>query len=166
MRKFVIVPALITLSLVSAGLGSAMQGAQQQQITPEQFFDLLREDLDTERVALVGAAMELTAEQAAGFWTIYNEYDADRQLLGDRRVELILDYASNYQTMTEDKARELVNEALSIQQARLELMRSYVERYDGELGPIVAARFMQVENQINNLIDLQVAAEVPLITGR
>ena len=158
--------AVVSLTVLLAGNGFGTQTPQQAQMTPEQYFDLLREDLNKDRVAIVGAAMELNSEQSSGFWQIYNEYEVERQQLGDREVALILSYAESYQSMTEQKARELATEALDLREAQLALLRSYVERLDGALGPIVAARFMQVENQIENLIDVQLASQIPLIRGQ
>ena len=46
------------------------------------------------------------------------------------------------------------------------LLRRYFERVDEALGAIIAARFMQVENQLNNLIQVKLASEIPLIKGQ
>ena len=166
MRK-VFVPAIVLLTLVVAfaGIGLGSQEAEQTQLTPEQFFELLRQDLESDRVALVGAAMGLTSEQASTFWPIYEEYTAELDLLMDRRVELILDYARNYGGMTDEKAHELAMEVLSIDEQRIGLLRRYFERYEEAMGSILAARFIQVENQLSNLLRVQVASEIPLIGG-
>ena len=170
MRKITAVPAisLVTLALIlaSVGLGVAMQDAQQQQMTPEQFFDLLRQDIEKDRIALMGGAMGFTAQQAGVFWPIYEEYQVEFKQLGDREVAVVLDYARNYQSMTDEKARELATEALSIDEEQVALLRRYFERVDEALGAIVAARFMQVENQLNNLIQVKLASEIPLIQGQ
>ena len=116
MRKItgVLAISLVTLALTlaSVGLGVAMQDAQQQQMTPEQFFDLLRQDIERDRIALMGGAMGFNAQQAGVFWPIYEEYQVEFKQLGDREVAVVLDYARNYQSMTDEKARELATEAL------------------------------------------------------
>jgi hypothetical protein len=43
-------------------------------------------------------------------------------------------------------------------------MRKYYKQMSREISPTVAARFVQIENQLGDLIDLQVASELPLIT--
>ena len=166
MRKaFVAAVVLLTLTAAFTGIGLGSQEAQQAQMTPEQFFDLLRQDIEKDRIALVGAAMGFTAEQASAFWPIYEEYTAELNQLGDREVEIILDYSRSYQTMTDDKARELAKGVLAVDGERIALLGRYFDRIDEALGAIIAARFIQVENQLNNLIDVQVASEIPLIGG-
>jgi len=167
MRKITTVLAIsvvtLAITLATVGPGVAVQDAQQPQITPEQFFELLRQDIEKDRVTLMGAAMGFNSEQAAAFWPIYEEYQVEFKQLGDREVAVILDYASNYQSMTDEKARELATEALSIDEQQVALLRRYFERVDEALGAIIATRFMQVENQLNNLIQVQLASEIPLI---
>ncbi len=167
MRKITTVLAIsvatLAITLATVGLGVAVQDAQQPQITPEQFFELLRQDIEKDRVTLMGAAMGFNSEQAAAFWPIYEEYQVEFKQLGDREVAVILDYARNYQSMTDEKARELATEALSIDEQQVALLRRYFERVDEALGAIIATRFMQVENQLNNLIQVQLASEIPLI---
>ena len=170
MRKITTVLAMsvvtLTITLATVGLGVAMQGAQQPQMTPEQFFELLRQDIERDRIALMGGAMGFNSQQAAAFWPIYEEYQVEFKQLGDREVEVILDYARNYESMTDEKARELATAALSIDEQQVALLRRYFERVDEALGAIIAARFMQVENQLNNLIQVQLASEIPLIRGQ
>lgn len=166
MRKITVsavVLLMLTVAFVGVGLGT--QGAQESQLTPEEFFELLRRDIDKDRVALVGAAMGFTSQQASTFWPIYEEYEVELGQLTDRKVEVILDYARNYESMTDEKARELAMASLSVDGERVALLQRYFARFDEALGAIIAARFVQVENQLNNLIQVQVASEIPLIGG-
>jgi hypothetical protein len=164
MRKITVLAIMLfTLSVALAGVGLGTQEAEHPQLTPEEFFQLLRQDIQTERVALVGGAMGFTSQQASAFWPIYEEYEVELEQIGDRQVALILEYARTFESMTDEKARELGTEVLSIQEQRTALLRSYFERFDQAMGPIIATRFLQVENQLNNLIQVQVAADIPLI---
>jgi len=164
MRKITVSAIMVfTLAVALVGVGLGSQDAQQPQLTPEEFFELLRKDIQTDRVALVGGAMGFTSEQASAFWPIYEEYEVELEQIGDRQVELILEYARTFESMTDEKARELGTEVLSIQEQRTAVMRRYFERFDQAMGPIIATRFLQVENQLNNLIQVQVAADIPLI---
>ena len=164
MRKITVLAIMLfTLSVALVGVGLGTQEAEHPQLTPEEFFELLRQDIQTERVALVGGAMGFTSEQASTFWPIYEEYEAELEQIGDRQVALILEYARTFESMTDEKARELGTGVLSIQEQRTALLRSYFGRFDEALGPIIATRFLQVENQLDNLIQVQVAADIPLI---
>ena len=52
--------------------------------------ELTRQQIQTERQALVAAGMELTDMQAAAFWPLYRDYRNELAPVGDRQVELIL----------------------------------------------------------------------------
>ena len=119
----------------------------------------------SERTAaqLVGQGMELSAEDAAAFWPIYSEYEEEFSALGDDRLILIGEYAAHYSSMTDTKAKELASRALDFEERRTALKRKYVERVDAAISPVVAARFLQVENQLNTLLDLQISQQLPLI---
>lgn len=157
------------LALVTLGLSALSSGARAQEIDDaeleelERYVELVRTDLKKERVQLVGEAMDFSAEEAALFWPIYSEYEKEFSEQGDERLILIGDYSIHYWNMTDDKATELASRALALEEKRTALKRKYVGRIGAAMSPVVAARFLQVENQINTLLDLQIAQELPLI---
>jgi hypothetical protein len=108
--------------------------------------------------------MQSTADEAAMFWPIYEEYEAERSEIGDQRMALIMDYADHFQTMTDEKAAELGATALGLEEARTALKKKYFQKLQAEMSPVTAARFLQVENQLTMVLDLQIASQVPLIS--
>jgi len=155
---------LFPAALLLAGLtlvAAPNVAAQDQQA--EQYFELLRTDLKTQRVALLTEALQLTDEQGAAFWPIYREHQLEADKLIDYRVATIKQYAASYETMTPEVAKELANRAFKYQEDRLKLLRSTYGKVDKAVGPIVAARFAQVEYAINTLLDVQLSANLPLI---
>jgi hypothetical protein len=83
--------------------------------------------------------------------------------LNDLRVANIEEYASTYTQMTDEKADELIKNAMQYQKLRSELLAKYYGRVKDSLGAITAARFAQVENQLLMIIDLQIASSLPLV---
>ena len=57
----------------------------------------------------------------------------------------------------------MVKKLFQLKESRLALKKKYFEKIGKALAPVVAAKFLQLENVINNLIDIQIAAELPLI---
>jgi uncharacterized protein YqeY len=135
--------------------------AQEENI--QEYIKLLREDVGAEKVKVMGSVMELDAEDAAKFWPIYRDYDAELSKVNDLRVANILEYSRTYTQMTDEKADELVKKAMAYQKQRNELLAKYYERMKQELGAITAARFVQVENQLLLLIDLKVDSSLPVV---
>ena len=108
--------------------------------------------------------MLLSAEDAAKFWPLYTEYDAELTKLNDQRIENIKEYARSYEQMTDDKADELIQKSLAYQQQRAELLTKTYGRIKQALGATTAARFAQIEHQLLLIIDLQIASSLPLVS--
>lgn len=125
--------------------------------------ELLRSDLKTQKTALLTAAMGFTEQEGTIFWPIYREYELELAKIGDARIANIKNFATNYDSMTDVKAKELVDAAFKLEEDRLKLQKTYYKKVEKALSATSAARFIQVERQIGLLIDMQIAAEVPLI---
>jgi hypothetical protein len=129
----------------------------------QEYIELMRTNVRDQKAELMGAVMQLNAKDAAKFWPIYSEYDAELTKVNDLRVQNIQDYAQNYGEMTDDKADELIQKALDYQKQRSELLAKYYGRMKESLGAITAARFVQVEHQLLLIIDLQIASSLPIV---
>jgi hypothetical protein len=147
----------------SSAVSVAPQSGQDMNI--REYIELLRTDVKKQKAQIVGDVMQLDAGQAAAFWPIYKEYETANSGIGDQILELVESYASNYGSMTPEVADRLAVKLLDIEQQRNALKRSYYGKFKSALDPITAARFLQVENQLEDLIDLQIAARLPVING-
>ena len=87
------------------------------------------------------------------------DHDPDEIAVGINKK----DYAANFRNMTEDKADELVQSAFTLEKDLQSLKREYITKMGSAISPIKAARFLQVENQIEALMRVQLAQEIPLI---
>jgi len=125
--------------------------------------EMMRSDVRAEAQQLMTMAMQLSNNDAEKFWPIYREYELERSRWGDRRIALIKSYAEQYEMMSDDAAKALMDEWFGLQTDRLSLYESYHGRVEQALGASIAARFIQVENQIMMLLDLQIAQEIPLV---
>ncbi len=135
--------------------------AQEQNI--REYIELIRSNVRQEKAQILGAVMQLDATDAAQFWPIYNQYDAELAKLNKLRSDNILDYAASYDSMTDTKADELMKKAIDYQRQRTDLLLKYYDRLRSSVGSVTAARFLQVENQLLLIIDLQIASNLPLV---
>ncbi len=78
-------------------------------------------------------------------------------------LALIKDYAANYDSLSDEIAKDLASRALRIDEDELKLRKKYYKRVEKAMGSVTAAKFLQIENQIRLLIDLQIAQSLPLI---
>lgn len=127
------------------------------------YVELLRSDLRNARTEIVTEALDIKDPQSSAFWPIYRDYEKEMAALGDQRLALIKEYAANYDSMTDKMAGNLAGRAIKINESRTGLLKKYYGKVSKALSPKLAARWIQVENAMNALIDVQVASELPLM---
>jgi hypothetical protein len=146
-----------------AAPAAAPAGTSQQNIAQD--IKLLRKDVRAQKQKIMGEAMGLDADQSKKFWPIYKDYDRQLTKLNDVRLGNITAFAQNYSNMTDNKADEIVNGAISYRKKRIDLLASTYDKVRAALGAPLAARFLQVEDTLNTLIDLQIQSNLPLMWG-
>ena len=151
MKKFVLIAACLVLG--APGVANAQ----------DQWVELMRQDINTQKTLILTEAMQLDAEQSDKFWPVVREYDLKRAEIVDKRLALIRQYADNYTSMTPDMAEDIMKESMKIDSDMAKLKKDYFGKVSKELTAVEAARWMQVENFVDNLLRLQVQAELPLV---
>jgi hypothetical protein len=127
------------------------------------FVALARSDLKTQKALIVAENLPMTGDEAAEFWPVQHDYEAELSKLNDQKLALIVRYAKNYQIMTDTEATELAKSSFDLEAKKTELKRTYFKKFSKVIPATKAARFFQIENQINAALDLRVAASLPLI---
>ena len=139
------------------------QPARAQKVDQWTAIQQLQADLKADRQAVVAANLPLTEEEAKAFWPAYKEYRADVEKLGDRMVKLIAAYAADFETMTDAKADTFFNDLLAIDRDRLAVREKYVPKIRAVLPGQKAARFFQIENKLDAIVNVSLASEIPLV---
>ena len=155
--------------MLAASLAASVAVAQSTSSTPpnqagiDSDITLLRSDLQTQKTAVVTDEMKLTDDQGKVFWPLYREYANKQQVIGDQRVSLIKDYANSYDTMDDATADDLIKRQLKFEEDRLYLQSSYYPKFKKAVGAKQAAKFLQIDNRLNMLVDLQLASAIPVL---
>ena len=131
---------------------------------PADNMQILREKVKADKKLLVATNMELTESEAKGFWPIYEEYQKELAAINQRIVKLIESYAADYRakTLTDEKAKKLIDELVAIEQAEATLKASSVPKLSKVLPQKKVARYLQIENKIRAGVKYELAAQVPL----
>ena len=132
---------------------------------PADNMQLLREKVKADKKLLVATNMELTESEAKGFWPVYEDYQKDLTAINQRIGKLIESYAADYRakTLTDEKAKKLIDELVAIEQAEAGLKTSYVPKLSKVLPPKKVARYLQIENKIRAVVKYGLAEGVPLV---
>jgi hypothetical protein len=152
---------VVVLSLIAFCVTGRAQNSTNG--VPEGYIALLRSDVQAKKVDIIRQNITLTDEQANKFWPLQRSYEDDLSKLGDDRVNVIRDYAKNWDNLSDSTAKDLGNRLLDYQKKRVDLRKKYFDRISKEITPTVAAKFFQVEVQLEDLLDLEIASSVPLV---
>ncbi len=131
--------------------------------TTDDYVEILRSVLKTEKKAVIAEVMSLTETEATAFWPLYNEFDAKEFTVQSKRVKIIKDFVENYNNMTNEKADELWKSYISYKQELLNLNMQYYKKFKKIIPAAKAAKYFQAENKIATLVEFQLVSEIPII---
>jgi hypothetical protein len=152
----------IALALIVT-FGVAAQSVSQDK--PADNMQILRDKIRADKKLVVATNMELTESEAKGFWPIYEQYQKDLQKINQRVANLLESYADDFRrkSLTDDKAKKLINEATAIDQAEANLKSTYAPKLSKVLPIIKVVRYLQIENKIRAVVKYDIASGVPLV---
>jgi hypothetical protein len=140
--------------------------AQQETATGyqvEKDLELLRRDLRSEKKKIIAVNVPLTDIESTKFWPVYDQYAAAMTAHYNQFYGLIKDYAANQKTLTDAQAIDMVKRWSNIQVELAQTRQKYVPMFEKVIPGKKAALFMQIDRRLYELIDLQIASEVPLV---
>ena len=149
----IVLVAVLTVFIVSS----------MAQEKPADNMQIVREKIQTDKKLFIAENMNLTESEAKVFWPVYENYQKDLGKLVDKTVKLIDNYAANYQTMTEEVAKGLIDGYLAIETERVTLMKSFLPKFRKVLPEKKVARYYQLENKINAVVKYELAKLIPLV---
>ena len=132
-------------------------------VAAQDFIDLARTELKFEKRAMVGEAMNIASSESVEFWKIYSNFEIEFTSIGDKRLTNINKFAENFDNMDDKIAGELASSYFDIRSQRISLSKKYYKKFTKVISVKKTVRFFQIMDQIQLLVDLQIASESPLI---
>ena len=151
MKKVMIVVVITLLSIQSY--------AQ----TETDYLEISRDVLKIEKKAAIADIMKLTDDKSVKFWELYNEYESKNYTIQNKRIAIIIDFADNYENLSPKKADELLLKAFDFQAEVLKLNKTYYKKFKKIIPVGEAAKLFQALSKIDNLVNAQLALEIPLL---
>ena len=146
--------AVITILVISPALS---------QDRPADNMQIVREKVRADKKLFVAANMELTESEAKGFWPLYERYQKDMENLGERTGALIKNYAMNFENMSNEAAKKMLDEWLALEMERQKMRQTYLPKFRAVLPDKKVARYYQLENKILAVVNYELAAQIPLV---
>ena len=152
---------LLAIALTISFFGIAGTGLAQDK--PADTMEIVKEKIRTDKKLFVANNMQLSESEAKAFWPVYEQYQAELSKLRDRDVKLIEEFAANFGTMSDDVAKSLLDDSLSIDSDYQKLRQSYLAKFRGVLSDRKVARYYQLESKINAVYEYELAKKIPLV---
>ena len=148
---------LVLILAAFFALPAAAQTASDMQI--------LAQKIKSDKKLVVAANLQLTEDEAKGFWPVYEAYQKDLDGINKRLLGTIKRYAEAYNKgpVSDETAKKLINEAIAIEEAEVKLKRSYVPKLEKVVPGMKVARYIQIENKIRAIGKYELAAQIPLV---
>lgn len=157
-------PCLILIIVCAAtGTTAFAQRETATGIEVERDLALLRRDLKTDKKKLIALNLPLTETEATKFWPVYDEYTGEMSKVYDEFYSIIKEYAANQKTLTDAQASSMINRWAAIQVQQAQTRQKYIPLVEKVIPSRKAALFFQVDRRLYELMDLQVASQIPLV---
>ena len=125
--------------------------------------DLLQAAFGRDKKEMVAYFVNPSDAQKEAFWTLYDEYEAERKVLGKQRIQLLKQYAEQYQTLTGEQADEWTKSVMALQGKTNKLITTYYKKIKAVSDGIVATQFYQIENYILTGVRMIILEEIPFV---
>ena len=160
MRLTIAALVVLLAGVVSAAWAQTKPAAGDK---PANNMEIVHEKLKADKKLIVSKYMDLTESEAKSFWPVYEEYQTDLQKIYERIGSLLKSYAAEYKSLTDEKAKTLLDDWLTLEKDDAKRRQSYVPKILKALPAKKAARYLQIENEYRVLLNYDFAATVPLV---
>ena len=157
------VKSSVTMVLVMLGMVMAMVVPAMSQEKPADNMQIVLEKIRADKKLLVAENMQLTEAEAKAFWPVYDQYQDELFLLRARTAKLIKDYSEAYEKMTNDTAKKLLDELMTIEALGPKLRQTYLPKFRKVLPEAKVVRYYQIENKIQAALMYEIASNIPLL---
>jgi len=156
------VKSKVTLVLVGLVMVMGCFFTASAQEKPSDNMQIVLEKVRADKKLLVAENMQLTEAEAKAFWPVYDQYQDELFLLRARTVKLIKDFSDAYQKMTNETAKKLMDEYMTIETLGPKLRQTYLPKFRKVLPEVKVVRYYQIENKINAVLIYELAKNIPL----
>ena len=164
MKKIIFSCFVLVFAFAVAGSSAFAQKETPTGVQVEKDLELIRKDLRSEKKRIIALNVPFTETEATKFWPVYDQYAAEMSKHYTEFYALIKDYAANQKTITDDQAIKMIQRWSTIQIELAQTRDKYIPIIEKVVPGRKAALFFQIDRRLYELLDLQVASEIPLLT--
>jgi hypothetical protein len=153
---------MIKIAAAALGLALVAGSAAPAHAQAATEIELTRAHIQKARQAIIADAMHLTEDESLAFWPAYRDYRVDMARLGDRLVKVITEFVQTDAALNDEQANRLMTEYLDIKAKDVSVKKKYVGVFRKLLPAPKVARFFQLENKLDAIVNYDLALTIPL----
>jgi hypothetical protein len=151
---------LVVSALFFIALGNSYAQSNKEEV------DLIQSIFGMEKKAMVADFLKVDVSKQDAFWKIYDEYETARKELGKKRITLLIQYADNYKSMSNEVADTYMKDVIAQTKATDNLIVAYYKKVKKVTDPVTAMKFYHVENYILTSIRAYLFSEIPFAKAK
>jgi hypothetical protein len=145
--------ALLFSAIFMFGLANAQSNKEEVELYQAAF--------GMDKKAVVAEFVKVDAAQKDAFWKLYDQYETERKELGKKRIDLLNQYADNFNKLNNEFADKWVTDVIDLGKKTDALLVNYYGKVKKATNPVVALQFWQIESYILSVIRFSILDEIP-----
>lgn len=131
--------------------------------TQEQVIAQFTKDLQAKRADIMAKGMTLSADQAAKFWPLYEQFQQEQDAIVNGQITATQAYADHFATLSDADALGYVNALLDRDAKMHDLRVKWLAKFQTVVPAKVAARAIQLDRRVSQVAQVKVSSQIPLI---
>jgi len=131
--------------------------------TQEQVIAEFTKDLQAKRADIMAKGLTLSADQAAKFWPLYEQFQKEQDAVVNGQIAATQAYADRFANLTDADALAYVNALLERDLKMHDLRVKWLAKFQTVVPAKVAARAMQLDRRLSQVAQVKVSSQIPLV---
>jgi hypothetical protein len=140
--------AAIAVAMMISSAGAAFADSHEKEITMK--------EIQERRTEIVLANLPLDEAEKAKFDPAYAAYRTEVVKLNERLINLVQTFADEFESASDERIETIMREGV-------EARKNHLDTFEAAIGIRKTFRLYQIENKLDSIISIQLAAAVPLI---
>lgn len=155
--------APLSVSAADASQGNAAITAGSEAADTKKALAQYREAMQATRADIMAKELTLSADQAAKFWPMFEQYQKQQNVVIDAQIDAIQKYADHYGTLNDTDSVTFVKALLDRDDKMQALRVKWLPKFQTAVSGGTAARAIQLDRRISELAQAELASQIPLV---
>jgi Spy/CpxP family protein refolding chaperone len=160
--------ALAVTFTIPAWAAEPTTGAQPASYTAptpsqEEAISQFRTDLMADRADVMAKGLRLSADQAAKFWPLFENFQKEQAAIVDTQMKAVKEYADHFEKLSDADALAYVNSLLDRDEKLAALRVKWLKKFQAAVPAKTAATAIQLDRRLGAVTEVQLSSRIPLI---